>query len=89
MVVELGRRGIPFSSECELELYYKNVKLEKMYRADFVCYDQIIVELKVVPRISNVEVAQVMNYLKITRKRVGVLFNFGSRPTLEWRRYVI
>jgi GxxExxY protein len=89
MIVELGRRSIPFESELELELYYKNVKLEKLYRADFLCYDQIIVELKVVPRITNIEVAQVMNYMKITRKRVGVLFNFGSRPTLEWKRYVI
>lgn len=89
MIVELGRRQIPFESECELDLYYKNVKLEKLYRADFLCHGQIIVELKVVPRITNIEVAQVMNYMKITRNRVGVLFNFGSRPTLEWKRYVI
>ena len=89
MIVELGRRKVPFESERELELFYKNVKLDKFYRADFVCYDQIIVELKVVPRITNIEVAQLMNYMKITRNRVGLLFNFGSRPTLEWKRYVI
>ena len=63
MIVELGRRRIPFESEKELELYYKNVKLEKKYCPDFVCYEEIIVELKVVSRISNIEVAQLMNYL--------------------------
>ena len=89
MIVELGRRTIPFESEQELALFYKDVRLEKKYFADFVCYDQIIVELKVVPRISNIEVAQLINYLKITRKRLGLLINFGSKPTLEWNRYVI
>ena len=69
MIVELGRRRIPFESEKELELYYKNVKLEKKYCPDFVCYEEIIVELKVVSRISNIEVADtftktVIDFLK-------------------------
>ncbi len=89
MIVELGRRRIPFESEKDLDLFYKDVRLEKMYRPDFICYNKIIVELKVVPGISSIEVAQVMNYMKITRNRVGVLFNFGSQSTLEWKRYVI
>jgi GxxExxY protein len=89
MVVELGRRRIPFESEKELDLFYKNVRLERMYKPDLVCYQEIIVELKVVPRISNIEVAQLMNYLKITRKHLGLLINFGSQRTLEWKRYVI
>ena len=89
MIVELDRRRIPFESEKELELYYKDIKLEKKYFADFVCYSQIVVELKVVPRITNIEVAQLNNYLKITRHRLGLLVNFGARPTLEWKRYVI
>jgi GxxExxY protein len=89
MLVELGRRRIPFESEKELYLYYKNVRLEKKYCPDLVCYGQIIVELKVVPRISNIEVAQLINYLKITRNRLGLLINFGAERTLEWKRYVI
>jgi len=89
MIVELGRRRIPFESERELELYYKDVRLPKKYSPDLVCYEKIIVELKVVPRISNIEIAQLINYLKITRKRLGLLINFGSERTLEWNRYVI
>src|SRR5688500_9689626 len=89
MIIELGRRRIPFESEKELYLYYKDVRLEKTYKPDLVCYGQIIVELKVVPRISNIEIAQLINYLKITRKRLGILANFGTERTLEWQRYVI
>jgi GxxExxY protein len=89
MAVELERRHIPFESERKLQLFYKNIRLDKKYFADFVCFDQIIVELKVVPRITNIEVAQLINYLKITRKHLGLLVNFGAQPRLEWNRYVI
>lgn len=89
MMVELDRRRIPFESERKLDVFYKNIKLEKKYFADLVCYEQIVVELKVVPRISNIEVAQLLNYLKITRKRLGLLINFGAHPRLEWKRYVL
>ena len=89
LMIEFGRRRIPFESEKPLDLFYKSHKLEKKYVPDFVCFSQIIVELKVVPRISNIEVAQLMNYLKISRTRVGVLLNFGSLGKLEWKRYVL
>ena len=89
MIVEFERRRIPFESQQELQLFYKDVRLEKKYFADFVCYDQIVVEFKVVPRITNIEVAQLLNYLKITRKHLGLLINFGAQPRLEWKRYVI
>ncbi|MEP7213785.1 MAG: GxxExxY protein [Acidobacteriota bacterium] len=89
MNVEMKRRNIPFESEKELDLYYKGIKLEKKYFADFVCFDQIVIELKVVPGITNIEVAQLINYLKITKTRVGLLFNSGSRSKLDWKRYVI
>jgi GxxExxY protein len=87
--IEFGRRGIPFESEKELDLYYKETRLSKKYFADFLCFGQIIVELKVVPRLTNIEIAQLINYLKITRLRVGLLFNFGSQSKLEWKRYLI
>jgi len=89
MIVELGRRRIPFESQKKLDVFYKGVKLDKIYFPDFVCYEQIVIELKVVPRITNIEVAQLLNYLKITKKRLGLLINFGAEPRLEWKRYVI
>jgi len=89
MIVELGRRNIPFESQKKLDVFYKEIRLEKKYIPDFVCYEQVVVELKVVPRITNIEVAQLINYLKITRKRLGLLINFGAEPRLEWKRYVI
>ena len=89
MIVELGRRRIPFESQKKLDVFYKGVKLDKIYFPDFVCFEEIVVELKVVPRITNIEVAQLLNYLKITRKRLGLLINFGAEPRLEWKRYVI
>lgn len=87
--IELARRHIPFEAQKPLDLFYKNVKLEKTYIPDLVCYGQIIVELKVLDRLTNIEVAQLMNYLKITKKHVGLLINFGARPKLEWKRYVL
>jgi len=89
LAIELGRRRIPFEREKPLDIFYKETKLEKKYIADFICFGQIILELKVVPRLTNIEFAQLINYLKITRLRVGVLANFGSRPKLEWKRMVI
>lgn len=87
--VEFARRGIPFEREKPLELFYKDVRLEKKYVADFVCFDQIILELKVLPKLTNIEVAQLLNYLKITKTKLGLLANFGSTPRLEWNRYIL
>jgi GxxExxY protein len=87
--IEMAQRGVPFEAEKELSLEYKGVALRKTYRADFICYGQILVELKAIERLSNVEVAQILNYLKITKMRVGLLINFGARPKLEWKRFVL
>lgn len=89
LAVEFTRRGIPFEREKKLELYYKGVKLDKTYSPDFVCYEDIVVELKVVPQISGSHTSQLINYLKVMHKRLGLLMNFGSRGKLEWKRYVI
>lgn len=87
--IELAHRKIPFESQRSLNLFYKDVKLRKVYIPDFVCYEQIIAEIKVLERLTNIEVAQLINYLKVTKMHVGLLINFGSRPKLEWKRYVI
>jgi len=89
LAVEFTKRSIPFEREKPLELYYKDVLLEKKYCPDFVCFGEIILELKVLPKLTNIEVAQLLNYLKITKMKLGVLANFGSTQYLEWKRYVL
>ncbi len=68
--------------------YYKGRRLKKEYIADFDCYDQIIVELKAINQLGTGEVAQLLNYLKATGYRVGLLINFGSLGRMEWKRLV-
>ena len=87
--VELRRRGLPFKAQCPVTIYYKQQPLNKLYVADFVCFDQIIAELKACERLTGSDEAQLLNYLKATRKRVGLLLNFGSAVRLEWKRYVL
>ena len=87
--IELSRRSIPFEAQKELTICYKGYTLEKKYVPDFVCFGQIIAELKVCERLQGHEVAQLINYLKATNCRVGLLINFGSRIKLEWRRFVL
>ncbi len=71
--IELGLRDIPFMAQKDLPLYYKGRLLKKKYRADFVCYDKIVVEIKALERLTTNEEAQVLNYLKATGLEVGVL----------------
>jgi len=68
--IELRRREVPFESQKKLTIYYKEVLLTQFYAADLLCYDQILVELKAVDRLTNIEVGQLINYMKITKKRV-------------------
>ncbi len=86
--IELSRRGLPFEHQKELTILYKGHPLEKKYVADIVCFSQIIVELKAMERLTGIDEAQLLNYLKMTRMRVGLLINFGSKVKLEWKRYV-
>ena len=82
-------RLLASESEKELFIDYKGVTLKKSFRVDYICYGQILVELKALNRLSNIEIAQLLNYMKITEMRVGLLINFGARPKLEWKRFVI
>jgi len=86
--LELQDRGIPFESQKQLRISYKSRTLNKAYFADVVCYGQIIVELKALDRLSGNEESQILNYLKATGLRVGILINFGSHGKLEWKRFV-
>ncbi len=86
--IELASHDIPFESRKTLTITYKGRPLKKEYEADLVCYGQIIVELKALDRLSGKEEAQILNYLKATGLRVGLLINFGSHGRLEWKRFV-
>ena len=77
---ELALRQIPFESKRELRIYYKGEPIEKTYVPDFVCYDKIIVEIKAVAALTGEHRAQLMNYLKLTHFRLGLLVNFGAYP---------
>jgi GxxExxY protein len=87
LAIELGERGIPFRREVGLPVSYKGRRLACSYRADFVCYDSIITELKALCALTGVEHAQVINYLKATGLRLGLLLNFGA-SRLEIKRLV-
>lgn len=85
LAIEFELQGIPFKKEVKLEITYKDRKLNKEYYADFVCYDKIILELKAVSSLVKAHQAQVINYLKATKMKVGLLVNFGS-SSLKWER---
>jgi GxxExxY protein len=86
--IELRDRGVPFESQKPLTIHYKGRKLKKEYVADLVCHEQIIVELKALDLLAKKEESQILNYLKATGLRVGLLLNFGSEGKLERKRLV-
>lgn len=73
---EFRERGIPYEREKKIQVMYKGKPLGEPYRADFVCYGKIIVELKAVKTLEDTHYAQVLNYLKATRMKLGILVNF-------------
>lgn len=88
LAIEFQRQGIPFQREKEFGIIYKGVTLSKTYKADFICHGQIIIELKALGGLTNDHVAQLLNYLKATGLRVGLLVNFGTQ-SLEHHKYVL
>lgn len=87
LAIEFGKRQIAHEEQKPIKIHYKTVTLKKEYTPDFFCHDQIIVEIKAIKRISNIEEAQLLNYLKASGCCVGILLNFGT-PKLEWKRFV-
>ena len=88
MEIELEGAGIEFERRKELRIRYKGRLLNKVYIADLVCFGKIIVELKAIEQLTGRDEAQILNYLKATGLRVGLLINFGSDGKLEWKRFV-
>ena len=78
--IEFASRGIPFNAKKELRIFYKGEPIEKTYIPDFYCYGKIIVEIKAVDALTKEHRAQLMNYLRLTKSRLGLLVNFAAYP---------
>ena len=86
--LEFSYRGIPFRAEVPLQIFYKGTPLRTRYKADFICYDKVLVEVKAMRNLTAVDLAQVLNYLKASELHRALLLNFGS-PALEYRRFAL
>lgn len=88
MIEELERQGIPFNTEFEIPIYYKQQRLDCNYRIDLVCMDSIVVELKAHEGLGASDTSQIINYLKASGLRRGLLLNFGM-GSLQFKRVVL
>lgn len=87
-LLNLLSEASPFEREKELKVFYEGNELKQTYRADFVCYGDIIIELKAVSELNDSHRSQVYNYLKATGFKLGILYNFGHSDGLEYERKV-
>jgi GxxExxY protein len=87
--IEFQKQGIPYEREKELKIVYDGVELKQTYKADFVCFGKIILELKAVSALDNAHRSQVYNYLHVTGYKLGLLLNFGNAEELEKERIVL
>lgn len=87
--LEFEARGIPFCREADLPIRYKEQVLSLNYRADFILFNEIILELKAVVELTSQHESQVLNYLNATGKKLGLLVNFGSSDGLQSKRFVM
>jgi GxxExxY protein len=88
MELELCDREIPYAPQVELAIQYKGRRLKCKYRADFVCFGEVIVEIKALAQITGIERAQVINYLKASGYRRALILNFGT-TSLQYERVVL
>ena len=87
--IEFQKQGIPYEREKELKIQYDGIELKQTYKADFVCFGKIIVELKAVSALDDTHRSQVYNYLHATNYKLGLLLNFGCPDELEYERKVL
>jgi len=87
LAIEMADRSIPFEQEKLIQIAYKEKVLKKQYQADFVCYDKIILELKALSALAPEHESQLLNYLKATGLKLGILINFGEK-SLVYKRYI-
>ena len=86
--IELAESNIPFNREMPLMVSYKGHILNKSYIADFICYNKIIIELKAINSLEAIHEAQILNYLKATGYKLGLLINFGEK-SLNYKRIIL
>jgi GxxExxY protein len=87
LAIEMTKRNIPFEREVAVPVEYKGQRLQCSYRADFVCFKEVVVELKAINQLTGADDAQLINELKATGLHRGLLLNFGA-PSLEYKRLV-
>lgn len=86
--IELAEKDIPYRAQVRLPVHYKGKQLNKEFIVDGLAFDKILVELKCVPRLTNIEESQILNYLKASGMVLGLVINFGANLKLEWRRII-
>jgi GxxExxY protein len=87
LAIEFKMQEMPYKQQQVIEIMYKEKPLEKKYQPDFLCYNEIIVEIKALSGLTGNDEAQIINYLKATNLKVGLLINFGTK-SLEYKRFV-
>jgi GxxExxY protein len=85
--IEFQKNNIPFKKEMKLPVYYNDQPLKKYFRADFICYESIVLELKATKYSVEADIRQTLNNIKATNFKLGILINFGS-PSLTYKRVV-
>ena len=85
--IEFKLRGISFQREQTFNIFYKGVELQHKFKCDFICFKNIIVELKAEKVLTDIDRSQIINYLKITKCPLGILINFGE-SSLMYERYI-
>jgi len=85
--IEFKKKNIPFVREPKIEVYYHDEKLNKFFKADFVCYNDIIVETKAQKFVTKSDTDQVLNYLKATKCKLAYLVNFGG-DKIYYKRFI-
>lgn len=86
--IEFAARKIPFASEVRIPIRYRDQTLRSFFQADFICFGQVIVEIKALKELTDIEEAQTLNYLRVARLSVGLLINFGA-PSLQRKRFAM
>lgn len=89
LAIEFAERGIPFSALRPLAIQYKGRPLRQRYTPDFVCFERVVLELKVAREIAPEHRAQTLNYLRATGLRLGLLINFGATPEVKIERFAL
>lgn len=86
--IELQYQNIPFKSQKRFPLFYRGKQLKNKYKADFTCFDKIILEIKAIDELHEKHESQILNYLSASDMKLGILINFGAHPELEYKRLV-